>query len=131
MSIDDSFPVHDYDDSKKLNEELNMPKLTTESAPPPSLSIPINAKPQAAKSKRERKVKAKPDFAIMLTRELGVDEIVELDSVPSTFTDPEGPTAYLFDLTKSKELLTAPNGKVLSLDAYIRSEVHGIIVINN
>jgi hypothetical protein len=131
MSIDDSFPVHDSDDSTKLNEEPNMPKLTTESAPPLSLPIPINAQPQAAKAKGKRKAKAKPDFAIMLTRELGVDEIVELHSVPSTFTVPEGPTAYLFDLTKSKELLTAPNGKVLSLDAYIRSEVCGIIVINH
>ncbi|KAJ7898138.1 hypothetical protein B0H13DRAFT_2337592 [Mycena leptocephala] len=106
MSIDDCFPVHDSDDSAKLNEEPNMPELTTESAPPPSQSIPINAKLQAAQSRRKRKAKAKPDFAIMLTR----------------FTVPEGPTAYLCDLTKSKALLTAPNGKVLSLDAYIRSE---------
>ncbi|KAJ7851344.1 hypothetical protein B0H13DRAFT_1905217 [Mycena leptocephala] len=84
--------------------------------------MPANAKSQTAQSKRNRKSKAKPDFAIKLTRELGVDEIVELDNVPSTFTVPERPIAYLFDLTKSRELLTMPNGKVLSLDAYIRSE---------
>ncbi|KAJ7829559.1 hypothetical protein B0H13DRAFT_1916482 [Mycena leptocephala] len=114
MSIDDSFHVPDSDDSAKPNEEPNMPKLTAESAPPTSLSMPINSKAQAAQSKRKR----------TLTRELGVDEIVELDSVPSTFTVPERPIANLFDLTKSKELLTVPNGKVLSLDAYIRSEVN-------
>jgi hypothetical protein len=129
MSIDDSFPVPDSNDSAKLNEAPNMPKVTNESAPPLSSSIPVNAQYTAPQSKRKRKGKPKPDFAIKLTRELGVDEIVELDSVPSTFTVPERPTAYLFDLTESKGLLTTPNGKALSLDAYIRSEVCIVIVI--
>ncbi|KAJ7836096.1 hypothetical protein B0H13DRAFT_1913266 [Mycena leptocephala] len=58
-----------HDDSE-LNDEPNMPKLTTGSAPPPSLFMPANAKSQTALSKRNRKSKAKPDFAIKLTQEL-------------------------------------------------------------
>ncbi|KAJ7829535.1 hypothetical protein B0H13DRAFT_2372596 [Mycena leptocephala] len=108
MSIDDSLPVHDSNNSAKQ-------KRGTEHAQSDDriCSAPVP---------RKRKGKPKPDSAIKLTRELGVDEIVELDSVPSTFTVPERPTAYLFDLTESKGLLTTPNGKALGLDAYIQSE---------
>ncbi|KAJ7927883.1 hypothetical protein B0H13DRAFT_2312060 [Mycena leptocephala] len=119
MSIDDSFPVPD---SAKLNEDTEHAQSDERIC---SASVPVHPRQcpiHSGSVKAQRKGKPKPDFALKLTRELGVDEIVELDSVPSTFTVPERPTAYLFDLTESKGLLTTPNGKALSLDAYIRSE---------
>jgi hypothetical protein len=48
MSIDDSLPVHDSNNSAKLNEAPNMPKVTTEYAPPLSPSIPVNDQYTAA-----------------------------------------------------------------------------------
>jgi hypothetical protein len=75
------------------------------------------------KGKGKGKAKAKADPRITITRELKVDEIVDLSIVPSTFPVPRRPTALRIDLSKVEGHLTNATGKRSTLDAYIRNEV--------
>jgi hypothetical protein len=63
------------------------------------------------------------DPQITITRELKVDEIVDLSIVPSTFPVPRRPTVLRIDLSKVEGHLTNATGKCSTLDAYIRNEV--------
>ncbi|KAJ7911671.1 hypothetical protein B0H13DRAFT_2660420 [Mycena leptocephala] len=74
------------------------------------------------KGKGKGKAKAKADPRITITRELKVDEIVDLSIVPSTFPVPRRPTALRIDLSKVEGHLTNATGKRSTLDAYIRNE---------
>lgn len=99
--------------------QVTVPKLEE----PPSLperSSSVDLQP----TKRQKKGKAKANAEqIQITRQLTVDEIVEVSKVPSTWDVPRIPTAFLVDLSDSQELLEASNGKIRPLDAFIRSEV--------
>jgi hypothetical protein len=75
------------------------------------------------KGKGKGKAKAKQDSRITITRELKVDEIVDLSILPSTFPVSHHPTALRIDLSKVEGHLTNATGKRSTLDAYIRSEV--------
>ncbi|KAJ7909249.1 hypothetical protein B0H13DRAFT_2493113 [Mycena leptocephala] len=75
------------------------------------------------KGKGKGKAKAKQDSRINITRELKVNEIVNLSILPSTFPVPHHPTALRIDLSKVEGHLTNASGKRSTLDAYIRSEV--------
>ncbi|KAJ7917254.1 hypothetical protein B0H13DRAFT_2269543 [Mycena leptocephala] len=72
------------------------------------------------KGKGKGKAKAKQDSRITITRELKVDEIVDLSILPSTFPVPHHPTALRIDLSKVEGHLTNATGKRSTLDAYIR-----------
>ncbi|KAJ6488354.1 hypothetical protein DFH09DRAFT_1105704 [Mycena vulgaris] len=67
------------------------------------------------------KRKGKDPDIIKITRELGMNEIIPMTTVPDTWTVPLSPTTYLVNVFNSKALLTVA-GKVLSLDTIIRAE---------
>jgi hypothetical protein len=75
------------------------------------------------KGKGKGKAKMKADPQITITRELKVDEIVDLSIVPSTFPVPPRPTARRIDLSRVEGHLTNATSKRSTLDAYIRNEV--------
>jgi hypothetical protein len=87
------------------------------------LSIVLPEPVPIRKGKGKGKAKAKQDSRITITRELKVNEIVDLSILPSTFPVPHHPTALLIDLSKVERHLTNASGKRSTLDAYIRSEV--------
>ncbi|KAJ7156691.1 hypothetical protein C8R46DRAFT_1355828 [Mycena filopes] len=59
---------------------------------------------------------------LKITRQHPVDRVTMCTVVPSTFVVPRDSAAYLVDLSDSVELLTTSSGKILPLDAFIRSE---------
>ncbi|KAJ7835869.1 hypothetical protein B0H13DRAFT_1913360 [Mycena leptocephala] len=99
---------------------------TVERPVSPSLSISGNivfpAPVPMRKGKGKGKAKMKADPQITITRELKVDEIVDLSIVPSTFPVPRRPTALRIDLFRVEGHLTNATGKFSILDAYIRNE---------
>ncbi|KAJ7440049.1 hypothetical protein FB451DRAFT_1191835 [Mycena latifolia] len=97
---------------------VKVPKV--EHPPSPAISAPGGAIPSTSAHKRRNKGKGKEN--IRITRELTVDEIVEVSEVPSTWNIPRRPTAYMVDLSGLRELLKTHTGKQQSLDAFIRSE---------
>jgi hypothetical protein len=94
-------------------------------SPPPSISgnIVLPAPDPMRKGKGKGKAKIKEDPRITITRELKVDEIIDLSIVPSTFSVPRHPTALRIDLSKVEGHLKTATGKRLTLDAYIRSKL--------
>ncbi|KAJ7268270.1 hypothetical protein C8J57DRAFT_1227989 [Mycena rebaudengoi] len=101
---------------------------------PPQRSLELETAPESSLGQEDadqRKGKAKEgrekgknahSGQIKITRQLEVDNIVELSSVPSTWDVPRTPSAYRVDLSASKSLLTTESGKVLNIDTFIRSE---------
>jgi hypothetical protein len=83
-------------------------------------SSPVLAvQPKSKKSKG--KGKAKPQ-QLKITRQLSVDAI-EDTVVQSTWTVPRESIAYRVDCSHCVDLLTTKDGKILSLDAFIRLQV--------
>ncbi|KAJ7860306.1 hypothetical protein B0H13DRAFT_1901072 [Mycena leptocephala] len=70
--------------------------------------------------KRKGKQKAGQP-GIRLTRELAVDEIVPISTIPATWTVPRIHTAYLVDLHDSQELLKVGK-RMVTIDGFIRAE---------
>ncbi|KAJ6619645.1 hypothetical protein B0H10DRAFT_1946692 [Mycena sp. CBHHK59/15] len=125
MSFDDVIVINDSDDPDDGGDppaRVNLPKV--ECPPSPTLSMPEEIIPHAPEHKRRKgKGKAKANSQqIQITRQLDVNQIVEVSSVPSTWNVPRTPTAFLVDASDSQDLLTTQTGKSLSIDAYIRSE---------
>ncbi|KAF8187392.1 hypothetical protein K438DRAFT_1764985 [Mycena galopus ATCC 62051] len=59
---------------------------------------------------------------ISITRQQKVDEIIDTSTVESTWTVPCTPIAIRVDVSQCMEKLTLPDGRILSLDAFIRAE---------
>ncbi|KAJ6449035.1 hypothetical protein DFH09DRAFT_1118706 [Mycena vulgaris] len=116
MSIGDLIVIDDSDDDnpsenqalhattpmKASNVHPHAPIPKVERPMSPSFSIP--RKPAMA-GKRKGKARSDPDI-IKITRELGVNTIIPIATVPDTWTVPITPTAYLVDVLGSKALLT-------------------------
>ncbi|KAJ6582523.1 hypothetical protein DFH09DRAFT_1439289 [Mycena vulgaris] len=131
MSIGDVIVIDDSDDNnpsenqalhattpmEASNVHPHAPIPKVERPMSPSFSSPRKA---AMAGKRKGKARSDPDI-IKITRELGVNAIIPIATVPDTWTVPITPTAYLVDVLGSKALLTV-SGKVLSLDTFIRAE---------
>lgn len=77
--------------------------------------------------KRKRSKAQQPNTNISITGKLKVQLIKPLDEIPSTWTVPRIPTAYL--VNANGMLLQTRSGGKQSLDAFIRSEVCFIIFI--
>ncbi|KAJ7842152.1 hypothetical protein B0H13DRAFT_2273623 [Mycena leptocephala] len=135
-AMSDSFIDIYNDDLQELNTVQLPPSLWSPSVEvsittmerPVSPPLPISgnfvlpAPIPIRKGKGKGKAKAKADSRITITRELKVDEIVDLSIVPSTFPVPRHPTALRIDLSKVEGHLTNATGKRSTLDAYIRNE---------
>ncbi|KAJ7907381.1 hypothetical protein B0H13DRAFT_2273700 [Mycena leptocephala] len=89
---------------------------TVERPVSPSLSISGNivfpAPVPMRKGKGKGKAKMKADPQITITRELKVDEIVDLSIVPSTFPVPRRPTALRIDLSKDQDSWKGSSGSL-------------------
>ncbi|KAJ7828171.1 hypothetical protein B0H13DRAFT_2290031 [Mycena leptocephala] len=97
-----------------LAPPLMAPKLERASPLPPVAAVAPSAK------KRKGKQKAGQP-GIRLTRELAVDEIVSISTIPATWTVPRIHTAYLVDLHDSQELLKVGK-RMVTIDGFIRAE---------
>ncbi|KAF8174034.1 hypothetical protein K438DRAFT_1771887 [Mycena galopus ATCC 62051] len=91
------------------------------SSPPPA-TVP-DTKPER-KKKGKGKGKLQQQQQIAITRQEKVDHIVHSTSVPTTYDVPRAPTALLVDLSSSVELLRIPDGRIVSLDTFIRAQNH-------
>lgn len=83
-------------------------------------SLPADAPPTIAKSRKGKQKASSP--GIRLTRELAVDEIVPISTIPATWTVPRVPAAYLVELHDSIDVLKVGN-RTVAIDGFIRSEV--------
>ncbi|KAJ7834423.1 hypothetical protein B0H13DRAFT_1914089 [Mycena leptocephala] len=97
-----------------LAPPLMAPMLERASPLPPVAAVTPSAK------KRKGKQKAGQP-GIRLTRELAVDEIVPISTIPATWTVPRIHTAYLVDLHDSQELLKVGK-RMVTIDGFIRAE---------
>ncbi|KAJ7912629.1 hypothetical protein B0H13DRAFT_1874611 [Mycena leptocephala] len=97
-----------------LAPPLMAPMLERASPLPPVAAVTPSAK------KRKGKQKAGQP-GIRLTRELAVDEIVPISTIPATWTVPQIHTAYLVDLHDSQELLKVGK-RMVTIDGFIRAE---------
>jgi hypothetical protein len=88
--------------------EVSITTMERPVSPPPSISgnIVLPAPGPMRKGKGKGKAKIKTDPRITITRELKVDEIIDLLIVPSTFSVPRHPTALRIDLSKVEGHLT-------------------------
>ncbi|KAJ7894026.1 hypothetical protein B0H13DRAFT_2276534 [Mycena leptocephala] len=82
-------------------------------------SLPADAPPTIAKSRKGKQKASSP--GIRLTRELAVDEIVPISTIPATWTVPRVPAAYLVELHDSIDVLKVGN-RTVAIDGFIRSE---------
>ncbi|KAF8145124.1 hypothetical protein K438DRAFT_1992171 [Mycena galopus ATCC 62051] len=89
---------------------------------PPPATVP-DTKPER-KKRGKGKGKLRQPQQIAITRQEKVDHIVHSTSVPTTYDVPRAPTALLVDLSSSVELLRAPDGRIVSLDTFIRAQNH-------
>ncbi|KAJ7720242.1 hypothetical protein B0H16DRAFT_1793594 [Mycena metata] len=101
-------------------------------AGPPAAAVTLAVNASAEKSDTARvtakgkgKAKGKGEAKIMITREEKVDAIVDSSTVESTWTVPRSSIAIRIDLSQSLNKLTLPDGRVLTLDAFIRSNTWG------
>jgi hypothetical protein len=81
---------------------------------------PVAAVTPSAKKRKGKQKAGQP--GIRLTRELAVDEIVPISTIPATWTVPRIHTAYLVDLHDSQELLKVGK-RMVTIDGFIRAEV--------
>jgi hypothetical protein len=117
--------VIDHSNDDDLNLSLPPQRSLEPEIAPASSSLAQEDSYKGKGKSKEKKAKGKNAHSgqIQITRQLKVDNIVEISSVPSTWNVPRTPTAYCIDLSASKSLLTTESGKVLNIDTYIRSEV--------
>jgi hypothetical protein len=94
---------------------------------PPSVTVP-DTKPKP-KKKGKGKRKLQPPQQIAITWQENVDRIVHSTSVPTANNIPRTPTAFLVDLSRSVELLRAPDGRIVFLNTFIRAWVRPIIYL--
>ncbi|KAJ7323346.1 hypothetical protein DFH08DRAFT_1029726 [Mycena albidolilacea] len=87
--------------------------------------IPIKLQPRKSDCIASMRIwtvfKQKAGAGIELTREQAVDKIVPISIIPATWTVSRVPTAYLVDLSDSRELLKVGH-RTVAIDAFIRAE---------
>ncbi|KAJ6570610.1 hypothetical protein DFH09DRAFT_1080168 [Mycena vulgaris] len=128
MSIGNVIVIDDSDDDNpSKNQALHATTPMEASNVHPHAPIPKVERPMkpATAGKRKGNARSEPDI-IKITRELGVNAIIPIATVPDTWTVPITPTACLVDVLGSKALLTA-SSKVLSLDTFIRAEIMPVV----
>jgi hypothetical protein len=87
----------------------------------PSTTPALKSKGKLREAKRAKRSHRKSD-GIKITSKLLVDSIEILDAIPSTWAVPRNAVVYALDLSQIRNTLSA-SGNVVSLDAFIRSEV--------
>jgi hypothetical protein len=95
-----------------------VPKIESGPAPPLSTyqTVPSH------RNRRKGKEKAATS-RLQVTRQEAVDEIIQISSIPSTWTVPRIPAAYLVDLSNALDSLKVGN-RTLTIDRFIRTEVN-------
>ncbi|KAJ7187583.1 hypothetical protein GGX14DRAFT_409088 [Mycena pura] len=93
-SDSDDFPV-------KIPTPL-VPKVEGTSSSPPLNRLTVTLNSDAKRRKGKHKAEK---VMIQLTRQESVNDIVEISTIPSTWTVPRVPTAYLIDLSNAPNLL--------------------------
>ncbi|KAJ7825909.1 hypothetical protein B0H14DRAFT_2596247 [Mycena olivaceomarginata] len=93
-----------------------VPKIEPGSASPLSIH-PTGSSHRIGRNGKEKAATSK----IQLTRQEAVDEIIQISTIPSTWTVPRIPAAYLVDLSNTLHSLKVGN-RTLTIDRFIRTE---------
>jgi hypothetical protein len=95
-----------------------VPKI--ESGPAP----PLSTYPTVPSHRNGRKGKEKAATSrLQVTRQEAVDEIIQISSIPSTWTVPRIPAAYLVDLSNALDSLTAIGSTEGAVEKFLVSDV--------
>ncbi|KAJ7830055.1 hypothetical protein B0H14DRAFT_2593548 [Mycena olivaceomarginata] len=95
-----------------------VPKIEPGSASPLSIH-PTGSSHRIGRNGKEKAATSK----IQLTRQEAVDEIIQISTIPSTWTVPRIPAAYLVDLSNTLHSLKVGN-RTSTIDRFIRTEVN-------
>ncbi|KAJ7331521.1 hypothetical protein DFH08DRAFT_814832 [Mycena albidolilacea] len=110
-SDSDNFPATD-------SAASTVPKIEPGSASPLSIH-PTGSSHRIGRNGKEKAATSK----IQLTRQEAVDEIIQISMIPSTWTVPRIPAAYLVDLSNTLHSLKVGN-RTLTIDRFIRTEMN-------
>ncbi|KAJ7162387.1 hypothetical protein C8R46DRAFT_1353332 [Mycena filopes] len=114
-----SLPDDTGSDNDNFPDLDNLSAAVARRAPAP----PVYPYGQETVHKSRGKGKGKMNTGdIQITRQQSVDTMLDLSSVGSTWTVPRTPTAIRLDMSQSLDTLTLPDGRVLNIDSFIRSE---------
>ncbi|KAJ7791551.1 hypothetical protein B0H14DRAFT_3566646 [Mycena olivaceomarginata] len=95
-----------------------VPKIEPGPAPPLSTYLTVPSHRNGRKGKEKAATSR-----LQVTRQEAVDEIIQISSIPSTWTVPRIPAAYLVDLSNALDSLKVGN-RTLTIDRFIRTEVN-------
>ncbi|KAJ7084812.1 hypothetical protein B0H15DRAFT_802202 [Mycena belliarum] len=127
MSFSEVIEIYDSDDPNDLNPwgepppPVLIPKVEEPPLPDKSTTLipaaPARGPSQQRKGKGKEKAKQ-----ISITRQLKVDEILDIPKVPDTWDVPRQPTAYRLDASEYLHLLQTEEKQTMAFDTFIRSQ---------